>query len=142
VTYEENIILPWTYSGFFQGTLKIFPWRNQKALKFNFTYSKLRKQPFLLKIQKFQNAKAVKAYPPTSMHIIIIYNISCYEHTRFQGQIICFQFVKQVQVHSMFTAQSTSQITCVSCNKWRSVSHASHLWRINRKEAQNTYHAI
>ena len=84
--------------------LKFFHGRSQKVVKFNFTHSKLRNQPILLNIQKFQNAEGVKAHPPTPMRITIISNIYCYEHTRFQGQIISFHFVKQVQVHSMFTA--------------------------------------
>jgi len=74
------------------------------VVKFDFTHSKPRKQTFLLNIQNFQNAEGVKVHPPTPMRIIIISNISCYEHTRFQGQIISFHLVKQVQVHSMFTA--------------------------------------
>jgi len=113
VTYEENNLLPWTSevffqeranSRFFQGSVKIFPGRKQKVVKFDFPHSKLRKQPFLLNIQKFQNAEGVKVQTPTPMRITIISNISCYEHTRFQGQIISFHFVKQVQVHSMLTA--------------------------------------
>jgi len=66
VTYEENILLPWTSeiffqeranSGIFQGSLKIFPWRSQKVLKFNFTHSKLRKQPFLFKHSKISKCR-------------------------------------------------------------------------------------